>query len=418
MEKTREPLFRQEAIDELSKSKDSRPILIAPTSWSIITGLIGIITLVSIIALFTASYSRKESIPGLLRSENGDLRIIPQFEGTIMSINVNEGDIVQAGQVLCVISTTRTFASGVESEQVMIEAIDQQYQSLSNRLQALNLAEPLELSSLIAREQSLISELEATALKIDSASELEQLSQNRIDAIQNLLSQGFITQNEATSRRESMLMYRQSRAEAIAERQSLISQISQVRSDIERHPYETVQERERIEESLANLRARRAQFEADSAYAISAATSGRITSMQAAVGQNVNSQIPIMTITPTGSELVAELHAPSRTIGFIIPGQRVRLLYDAFPYQRFGAASGRVERVSESILSPEEVIAPYSVDEPVYRVIVRLDKSTVSAYGSEVDLQTGMALSADIIMEERSFIEWLFEPLIAARGRL
>jgi hypothetical protein len=29
-----------------------------------------------------------------------------------------------------------------------------------------------------------------------------------------------------------------------------------------------------------------------------------------------------------------------------------------------------------------------------------------------------MALTADVILEERSFAEWLFEPILAMRGRL
>jgi hypothetical protein len=46
--------------------------------------------------------------------------------------------------------------------------------------------------------------------------------------------------------------------------------------------------------------------------------------------------------------LQAEIYIPSRAIGFVKPGQEVRLLYDAFPYQRFGAYRGRVVAASSS----------------------------------------------------------------------
>ena len=51
-----------------------------------------------------------------------------------------------------------------------------------------------------------------------------------------------------------------------------------------------------------------------------------------------------MTLTPRGGALRAELYVPSRAIGFVKSGQRVRLLYDAFPYQKFGPAWGEVRR--------------------------------------------------------------------------
>ena len=63
-----------------------------------------------------------------------------------------------------------------------------------------------------------------------------------------------------------------------------------------------------------------------------------------------------MTLLPDGASLLAELFVPSRAIGFVEPGQRVRLMVDAFPYQRFGTLGGRVETVSQAVLSPNEVI--------------------------------------------------------------
>jgi membrane fusion protein len=109
---------------------------------------------------------------------------------------------------------------------------------------------------------------------------------------------------------------------------------------------------------------------------------------------------------------------PSRAIGFVEPGQAVRLLYDAFPYTRFGAHGGEVVSVGRSILAPEELDAPARSREPVYKVRVRPDRGAVTAYGREVPLQAGMALEADLRLERRRLWRWLFEPILALRGRL
>ena len=42
---------------------------------------------------------------------------------------------------------------------------------------------------------------------------------------------------------------------------------------------------------------------------------------------------------------------------------------------------------------------------------------TMRAFGAETPLQPGMALRADVILEERSFAERLLEPLLALRAQ-
>jgi membrane fusion protein len=140
--------------------------------------------------------------------------------------------------------------------------------------------------------------------------------------------------------------------------------------------------------------------------------------MQARLGQPVDMVKPLMTIIPRGARVQAELYVPSRAIGFVNEGQTVRLLYDAFPYTRFGPGFGTVVQRSSVVLMPEEVTAAVKVTEPVYRVTVELRDSFMFAYGQRVPLQSGMALMADIILEDRSFLALLLDPLLAARGRV
>ncbi len=110
---------------------------------------------------------------------------------------------------------------------------------------------------------------------------------------------------------------------------------------------------------------------------------------------------------------------PARAIGFVAPGQSVRLLYDAFPYQRFGTYRGTVESVATTMLAATELPEPVLLlKEPAYRVKVALDRQTVDAFGREVALQPDMTLRADIILERRSLVEWLLEPLLSARRRM
>jgi membrane fusion protein len=96
-------------------------------------------------------------------------------------------------------------------------------------------------------------------------------------------------------------------------------------------------------------------------------------------------------------------------------GQAVRILYDAFPYQRFGAYGGRIEHVTRTMLSPADIAGPVSLREPAYRVSVRLDRQDVTAYGERIPLQADMLLKADIILDRRPLLSWLLDPILSAR---
>jgi len=59
-----------------------------------------------------------------------------------------------------------------------------------------------------------------------------------------------------------------------------------------------------------------------------------------------------------------------------------------------------------------------TVREPVYRVDVALERQTVSAGGQEIALRPGMLVNADILLERRTVLEWIFEPVLELKGRL
>ena len=56
--------------------------------------------------------------------------------------------------------------------------------------------------------------------------------------------------------------------------------------------------------------------------------------------------------------------------------------------------------------------------EPLYRIKVKLDAQTLSAYGKQQLLKPGMALEADVIQDRRAVWEWVFEPILASGTRL
>ena len=55
--------------------------------------------------------------------------------------------------------------------------------------------------------------------------------------------------------------------------------------------------------------------------------------------------------------------------------------------------------------------------QPAYPATVDLVGQSIRADARDVPLQSGMLFSADIILERRTILEWVFEPLFRMRGR-
>ena len=67
------------------------------------------------------------------------------------------------------------------------------------------------------------------------------------------------------------------------------------------------------------------------------------------------------------------------------------------------------------MLLANEAKLPIEIKEPVYKVNAKLNTQTILAYGKRIPLQAGMKLNADILVDKRSLIEWLLEPLLSLK---
>jgi biotin carboxyl carrier protein len=111
-----------------------------------------------------------------------------------------------------------------------------------------------------------------------------------------------------------------------------------------------------------------------------------------------------------GERLQAEVSVAPSGAGRIKPGLGVRLLYDAFPYQRYGVKHGTVRWVS-----PASVVVK---DRLVFRVLVDLDEHAVRVRDETRVLLAGMGGRADVVVGRRSLISYAFEPVRMLRESL
>src|SRR5262249_53639016 len=230
-----------------------------------------------------------------------------------------------------------------------------------------------------------------------------------------LKKQGYMADADFKRRQVTLLEQKQnlnSLNQQLAARQN---QLTETRYSLEQLPTVMAGKIQGLRNELATTEQRIAEITGRRAYVIRAPAAGRVSTVQATVGQFADPRRPQMEIVPNESVLQAELFVPARAIGFVRPGQEVRILYEAFPYQQFGIYRGRVNSVSQTILTKADTSGPVELKEPAYRVTAALDRPDVDAYGKRIPLQPDMLLRADIILEKRSFMSWFLDPLLSLR---
>ena len=160
------------------------------------------------------------------------------------------------------------------------------------------------------------------------------------------------------------------------------------------------------------------QIRARRNFDVRAPVSGRVVTVNRKVGDTASPSEFALTLIPDDSALVGRLLIPTSAIGFVEPGQEVRMRYDAFPYQHFGVQRRACcERSRAACCSTATTTDRCALRSRPIPATVDLLAQTITADAREVPLQSGMLFSADIILERRSILEWVFEPLLGMRGR-
>lgn len=247
------------------------------------------------------------------------------------------------------------------------------------------------------------------------AIEQKQVISNQalLDRIEPLGAKGYVSQVQI-QQQQAAALDAQSQFKTL-QRQQLDAQqqIDAARQQLAQLPLDTAAKRNDTERQLAGITQSIAQNELQRATVLRAPRDGIISAVLPKAGQTVSAGQSLLSILPAGSTLQAQLLVPSRAIGFIDPGSKVVLRYEAFPYQKFGQQYGTVIDVSRSALTSPEITALLGEQsqQPLYRVQVALNRQYVLAYGHDEPIKPGMALQADILMDRRSLLEWVFEPL-------
>jgi membrane fusion protein len=410
-------LFRREVTEHRADRLHGEVMLSQSLSSRLITLFLAASVAAAGFFLSIGTYARTETARGVLVSVGGSSKVYAPRAGTVTALLVKDGDMVAAGQRLAMVQSEQPSGTGARFSVEGIQSLRQQ-ESLIRERMALSAEK---LASDRKRLQAAIEGLAQQRAGLQNQLELQRefvaSARQSFEPLAKLVKNGTFSKVEFESRRQAFIAARQEEGRLKQQLENVTAETARARADIERAGIDSAKEIAELKSGVQNIVQQKSRLASESGYALDAPISGRVTAIQTAIGRAAGGPVPLMVIAPTDSPVNADIYAPSRAIGFVRPGQEVRLLYDAFPYQRFGSFTARIKTVSRVVLSQNELDAPLKIEEPVYRVTAELDSQQLDAFGENMPLQPGMMLTANIILDRRSFLDWILTPFSAVAKR-
>ena len=418
-------LFRPEVAEAQRQNWLGQVQLVRPLSLTVYTLSVLCVLALVLAFLFFGEYTRKARIGGVLVPDLGVIRLVPPVQGRVLERHVQEGQAVRAGDVM--------FVLALESSTLSTEVQARVQRSLEERKRSLEDAARQQAQLAEGEMQSLqrrIDEMKREQAQIEAEAALHRqrlaLAQQALERLESLSRDQFISPAQVQTKKEEVLGL-QAQAQALERQRAALARDRAVLDGERRGLPVLLKSRQgAIERDLAALAREAAEQDAVRQIVVRAPQDGSVSTLLAEPGQSVSPASALASLVPSGAQLQAHLFAPSGAVGFVRPQQEVRLRFEAFPYQKFGHQQGHVLQVSRTPLAaPELAGLPLSVPagtdgttEPMFRITVAMDRPDLQAFGGSQPLVAGMRMEADVLLERRRLIEWLFAPVLGLTNRI
>lgn len=425
MNSDRQPLFRKEALEARRNQWLGPVLLVSPPSHTVFAVLALIAILALALLISQGAFTRKARVNGWLVPAEGLVRVFPPQPGVIAEVKVIEGQRTRKGDPLIVLSDERKSSALGATQAEVARLLAARRASLRTEIRREEQLLAQQRLSYAKRIAAIRNEIAQFSGEIELQTARTELARASTERMRGLERQGFAAMMQVQQQEELELEQRgrtQTLQRTRAERQR---ELVSLEADYQELPIRAQAQIAELARGVSAVEQELAQTEAKREIVIPAPQSGVVTAIQADPGGHAQIATALLSIVPEGVGLNAHLFASSKAVGFVRPGQTVLLRFQAYPYQKFGHHHGTVESVSKSSVSPGELPTQLfglssltGTNEAIYRIAVKLDRQSVTAYGLEQPLQAGMQLESDILLDRRKLWEWMLEPLFTLTGRL
>ncbi|MCF6279092.1 MAG: HlyD family secretion protein [Flavobacteriaceae bacterium] len=319
------------------------------------------------------------SSQGILKSEKERNQITSLYSGRIEAITIKENDYVKKGDTLLVINNS----------------VGKEKQDL------------------------LLNQLEETRLFVHDLNYLSRNNWIRQDSLQSFLYQKEYLQY-LQKLRELQTHYTKNKRDFIRQEKLYNKDvIARVEYEESKYSYDLAvgnlshfkkQQRNQWQSSLIQQRNKADELESSLAqmqeeqnnYIITASITGTIQSLKGLeVGNFIASGSPIAEISPD-TDLIVEFYIKPSDIGLLKENSAVKFQIDAFNYNQWGMATGKIVSINKDISIINNV--------PLFRVICSLDQKELQLKnGFKGKFKKGMTLNARFFVVNRTAFELLYD---------
>lgn len=381
--------------------------------------------------------------PGTIKVE-GSRRTVQHFEGGIVrEILVRDGDRVTAGQVLLRLDDTQSGASTQSLESVRMALLAQDARLRAEYTRAPRIIFPDELLKAAkedprvaeaisgqqvlfdARAANLASQIGIYESRIEQArqsiasgdaqlSSLDRqlaLIRDEMSGVAELLRLGLERRPRLLGLQRTEAAIVGNRNDALAQRARAEAQITETRAQIQQAQDQRVQE---ASAELRDVRVRLIETEEKLAAArdvtkrreIVAPEDGTILNLRVfTIGAVIRPGDPVLDLTPAKDRLIAEVNIQPHDIDMVHAGLPAEARLPAFRQRLVPEIAGVVTFVASDATVDERTRQSF------YRAEVRLSEEELAALPAEAHLVPGMPVEVHIRAGERTFLEYLIQPL-------
>lgn len=404
-------------------------------------------TMLGLLALW-AAFGRLDIVavaPGKLVPSSYVKIVQPAEAGVIKEILVSEGQQVAAGQVLMRMDALIADADGksLEAEyqrkHLTLKRIDAELEGKelafagdvarvpAGEIVAQYRANRAALSAALAEERTrLIKARQDMAAAEQVKAKLEATLphyREQDKAYEKLAKDGFVGPLMTSDKKRERLEKEQelktqefviesARAGISQSEQKLVQIESDYRRQLHAERNEASGVREKLAQEIAKQSHRQALLE------LKASQVGVVKDLAThTVGTVVQPGTIVMTLVPREETLRAEVWIGNEDVGFVRPGQPVKLKLATFPFQRYGTVDAVVEHVGADAAdggttnagSPPDHVAR---GQPLlYRALLAIDPASRDPDGIRLPMAAGMQVSAEIHLGRRTVLEYLLSPV-------
>lgn len=417
-ESRRRTLFRPEVYGKHGASQEGAVAQLRLPGIAWLTWVSVLILAAMVCLLYFGHYARRETVGGIAVKGLGTVKVYAPVVGMVVDRLVDEGAIVKSGDPLFVISTDKATVDAKSTQDAIRDAIESRKKTFAADLKRLTFLKQIEERNLRQSLHAGVMQEAQITREIEFASARVRTARLNFERYQTLVSEKYVVESYLLEK-ELDLQNQNVQLEALVrQRQGITRDNESLRNQIAGLAAKASMDLAEIERNLEELNQQLADTSARKELVVTAQAAGVVSGLMVDKGAAVSASSVLLSIQAAGEVRDVQLFVPSRAIGFVKPGTPVMARFDAFPYQKFGQYPGRVTKISAASIPRQEIPFAIAGNDDYFRVFVEMEKSHITAYGQALQIQNGMKLEADMILDDRRLYEWVIEPILSFTARL